>query len=78
MTTKIVHEKQFSLELGRIEPRQEHQGRVLEMAEQACRDRSRHGEGYGFARIQWKRKLLIWYHATDGEVVLLSIRQDLT
>ena len=76
--SRIIHEHQFSSELGRIEPDPRYQTRVLEIAESACRDRVRHaGFGCGFARIFWRRKLLVWYDASDGGVTLLSIGADM-
>ncbi len=76
---RIIHERQFSEELGRVEPDPRHQSRALEVIEEACKHRvKRCGAGYSFARLFWKRKLLVWYLGCDCEITLLSIRPDLT
>jgi len=77
MKTRFIQERQFSLEMGRIESDARDQCRLLEIVESACRDHARHGMGYSFARIVWKRRLLVWYEADDGGITLLSIRPDM-
>jgi hypothetical protein len=52
---------------------------LLEISEQACADRARHGHGYSFAKIVWRQRMwLVWYLATGDEITLMSIRPDLT
>ena len=73
----FLHSEQFVNELDRAEPSPKYQTRVLEIVEDACRIRARKALGYSFARIFWKRKLLVWYQAVEDEITLLSIRPDL-
>lgn len=73
---RYIYEQQFCLEMGVVEPNSRDQCRLMEIIEEACRNRSRLAEGYSVARIVWKRKLMVWYQAVEGEITLMSIRPD--